>query len=284
MKETHLLASSQCAAFESNFDLNFYISLFLCVGIFFSYVPQYIRIVIRKSSEGISPWFLLLGIISSFCAFFNILLVSKSIYQCCSEITTGQCFSASLAIIQITVQSLASALVLILALIFTRNQNMEPKEEYYRLQYTGKICLSFFVCVGALSFYTYHHGTVEDTSILANILGVIGAILAAAQYFPQIYTTTHLQHVGSLSIPMMCLQTPGGFLWSATLAAREGTKWSSWLPYFTAAVLQGTLLALAIYYEYSNKRFEKDTRRLLDGAEGEEDAFITPNSDYGGTS
>lgn len=273
------LAATECSIFQKGYDLNFFLSIGLCIGIFFSYVPQYIRIISRKSSEGISPWFLLLGIISSFSAFFNILLVSQSVYNCCHIITTGQCFSASLAIIQISVQTFSIALVLILALVFTRNQRLEPKEDYYKLQYAGKLSLSIFLFMGIFSSYFYYKGSENEITLFANFLGIIGAILAAAQYFPQIYTTTHLQHVGSLSIPMMCLQTPGGFLWSATIAAREGTKWSSWLPYFTAACLQGILLFLAIYYEYINKRLRKDAERILN----DEDNCSLISNNYGST-
>lgn len=259
--------SDTCSSYDSSFDFNFYISLSLCIGIFVSYVPQHIRIMRRKTSEGISPWFLLLGITSGFCAFFNILLISKRIYQCCEVITAGKCFAASLGILQITVQALAATLILVFALIFTRHQTLEPKEEYYKLQYVGKICLSFFVITGAFSLYVYKKYNSEQVDLLANSLGILGAILAGIQYFPQIYTTAHLQHVGSLSIPMMLLQTPGGFIWSASLAAREDTKWSSWLPYLTAASLQGILLIMAVYFEMRNRKFAKETRKLLDRSE-----------------
>lgn len=258
---------SECESFQKQYNWNFFISISLCVGIFISYIPQHIRIIQRKSSEGISPWFLLLGITSGFCSFFNILLVSKDIYHCCTLISPGNCFSASLGILQISVQAFAATLILVFALIFTRNQTLEPKDDYYRLQQVGKICLSFFLCAGCLALYTFCSKTKDEVSILANCFGVLGALLAALQYLPQIYTTTHLQHVGSLSIPMMCLQTPGGFAWSASLAAREGTKWSSWLPFFTAACLQGILLTLAIYFEFKNKRLARETQKLINGIE-----------------
>lgn len=85
----------------------------------------------------------------------------------------------------------------------------------------------------------------------ANFLGILAAILASTQYFPQIYTTFRLRCVGSLSIPMMCIQTPGSLVWAASLAAREGAKgWSIWGVLVVTACLQGTLLAMAIYFEY----------------------------------
>lgn len=84
----------------------------------------------------------------------------------------------------------------------------------------------------------------------ANSLGIMAAALAAVQYLPQIWTTYHLKHVGSLSIPMMCIQTPGGFVFAGSLFARLGWKgWSSWGIFVLTAVMQGILLTLAIYYE-----------------------------------
>jgi hypothetical protein len=92
----------------------------------------------------------------------------------------------------------------------------------------------------------------------ANFLGILAATLASIQYFPQIYTTYRLRCVGSLSIPMMCIQTPGSLVWAASLAAREGAKgWSVWGVLLVTASLQGTLLVMAIYFEY----FGPDSKR-----------------------
>lgn len=50
---------------------------------------------------------------------------------------------------------------------------------------------------------------------------------------------------------MMCIQTPGSLVWAASLAAREGAKgWSIWGVLVVTACLQGTLLVMAIYFEY----------------------------------
>ena len=87
-------------------------------------------------------------------------------------------------------------------------------------------------------------------STWANVLGLMAALLAAVQYVPQIYTTYHLKHVGSLSIPMMCMQTPGGLLFAGSLFARLGWGgWSSWGIFLLTAAMQGVLLAMGIYYE-----------------------------------
>jgi hypothetical protein len=85
----------------------------------------------------------------------------------------------------------------------------------------------------------------------ANVLGIMAAALAAVQYLPQIWTTYRIKSAGSLSILMMCIQTPGGLLFAASLAARLGWKgWSSWGVYVLTAVMQGILLVMAVRYEW----------------------------------
>lgn len=79
--------------------------------------------------------------------------------------------------------------------------------------------------------------------------GILAAGLAAVQYIPQIFMTYHLKHVGSLSVPMMCIQTPGGFLFAASLAVRLGwSGWSTWGIFLLTGVMQGILLGMALYY------------------------------------
>jgi uncharacterized protein with PQ loop repeat len=90
----------------------------------------------------------------------------------------------------------------------------------------------------------------EKLGVWANTLGIMAALLAAVQYLPQIWMTYHIKHVGSLSIPMMCMQTPGGFIFAGSLFARLGwAGWSSWGIFVLTASMQGILLTMAIYYE-----------------------------------
>lgn len=94
-------------------------------------------------------------------------------------------------------------------------------------------------------------------TLWANFLGVMATILATVQYIPQIWTTYHLKHVGSLSIPMMCIQTPGGYLFAASLAARLGWEgWSTWAIYLLTATMQGAVLFMGVYYELASRRHD----------------------------
>lgn len=99
----------------------------------------------------------------------------------------------------------------------------------------------------------------------SNFSGVVAAILASIQYFPQIYTTLRLRCVGSLSIPMMCIQTPGSLVWAGSLAARLGPKgWSTWGVLIVTACLQGTLLAMAIFFENFGPNKQRNHRHGKD--------------------
>jgi len=92
----------------------------------------------------------------------------------------------------------------------------------------------------------------------ANFLGIFSTILASIQYFPQIWTTWNLKRVGSLSIPMMCIQTPGSFVWAGSLAKRFGMEgWSAWGVYLVTGTLQGSLLVMGSYFEIMFKRRER---------------------------
>lgn len=89
----------------------------------------------------------------------------------------------------------------------------------------------------------------------ASVLGIAAAILASIQYIPQIRMTWKLKGAGALSIPMMLIQTPGGYLFAISLAMRLGASgWSTWTQYVVLATLQGFLLSMALSFEAVNYR------------------------------
>lgn len=69
----------------------------------------------------------------------------------------------------------------------------------------------------------------QRVSAWATFLGITAAVLAAIQYAPQLLHTYRSRLVGALSIPMMMIQTPGGFLMVTSIALRPGTNWTSTL-------------------------------------------------------
>ena len=73
---------------------------------------------------------------------------------------------------------------------------------------------------------------------------------------------------------MMCIQTPGSFVWVGSLAARFGWEgWSTWGIYLVTGVLQGCLLAMGITFELRKlrKRKEQGEAPEANGVAGEDD-------------
>lgn len=82
------------------------VSRFILVGILVSYLPQHVKIIMRRSSRGLSPMFVLLGTVSGTASIANILTLPESTRDmaCCSEIGSFPCAAALLGIAQIGVQ------------------------------------------------------------------------------------------------------------------------------------------------------------------------------------
>ncbi|KAG5985255.1 hypothetical protein E4U54_006046 [Claviceps lovelessii] len=255
---------AECDPLRTPRYLELVISILILVGMLISYLPQHYRIISRGTAEGISPYFVLLGTTSATSGFANILTVanSREAMECCKELDTFQCAAGLLGIAQLGMQWACFALILVLFLIFFRYRDASiPYDElagespkWQTAVGVGLACvvhaLVVVILTGVFTIVLPAHLTAW-----ANFLGIMAAALAAVQYFPQIWTTYRLKHVGSLSIPMMCIQTPGGLLFAASLYARLGPDgWSTWAIYLLTALMQGSVLFLGVYYEVQARR------------------------------
>ncbi|CAH2351083.1 hypothetical protein CLIB1423_02S11848 [[Candida] railenensis] len=241
-----------CSVYEGASVGNFIFSVLITIGIVGSYIPQYLRINLKRTSEGLSTNFLLLGSCSSLFTFTNIMLVSSRARGCCyaGQLALFNCINSQLNLVQIGLQCFCAILILVLVLLLTRYSIKQDREEYLRIERVGYwVLLHFAISVLQILIGVYS----KDRGLLisiANVNGLLSTILTMVKYVPQIYTTYVLKHPGTLSIGMMCIQTPGGALFTLTLFLTKGSHWSSWISYFTAFILQGCLLTLCIYYEY----------------------------------
>ncbi|KAF3491545.1 PQ loop repeat protein [Arthroderma uncinatum] len=255
--------SEECKQLASPGAVSVTFSILIFLGILLSYLPQHYRIISRKTSFGISPYFILLGTTSGTSGFANILVLPKSARDiaCCSDISGFACFAGLLGILQVGVQTLCFAICLILFVVYFPRNPPTPvsasgdvgKSHSFRTALAvGAICLIHAIAVIILAL-TVVLAYPSSRQLWANILGVMATILSSIQYFPQIYTTWRLRGVGSLSIQMMCIQTPGAIVWAASLAERLGMEgWSTWGVYVVTSMLQGTLLVMGVYFEYVN--------------------------------
>ncbi|KAF9918893.1 hypothetical protein FBU30_011236 [Linnemannia zychae] len=249
----------ECVPHHNNFELA--LSIFILVGMVVSYLPQHFRIIHKGTSDGISPWFLLLGCVSASSTFLNIVILQWRVLMCCKVLSPGSCLESTLGIAQLGVQFVMFGLVFILFLIYYP-PHKKVSEELDRTvrskEWTDSLIIAhvvgghFFIALLITIYLLAFVGGPENswTSGWASFLGITSVILATIQYIPQIIRTFKRKSVGALSIPMMLMQTPGAALLTLSLALRPGANWTTWIVYAVTGCLQGTLLVMCIYYHF----------------------------------
>ncbi|TFY54462.1 hypothetical protein EVJ58_g8851 [Rhodofomes roseus] len=254
----------------------------LCVGLAISYLPQHLRIIRAGSSEGFSPWFLLLGSTSSASGMLNIIVMQWGIVR--AHQTFGSCIESIAGVIQLMLQWFFFTIILVLYMIYypphlkysevdvDLHDNRPPqhvktsvKTDAWRLSIT--LSWVVFLHIAFITFVTFLLLSVEtpdlpsrspQVSLWATFLGVASALLAALQYAPQLIHTYRLKLVGALSIPMMLIQSPGAIFMVLSIALRPGTNWTTWLPYAVAGAMQGSLLVMCIIWRARQHRLHID--------------------------
>ena len=190
-----------CSVYDGASVINFVFLILISFGIVISYLPQYRRIFIKLTSEGLSTNFLLLGSCSSIFTLTNIILVSSKARQCCSigALDTFNCINSQLNLFQIGIQCTCAILILVLVLSVTKDSIKQDKDEYKRIERVGR----FVAAHAAVSLLEIALGFSTNSAVLytiANVNGLMSALLTVIKYVPQIYTTFRLKHPGTLSI------------------------------------------------------------------------------------
>ncbi|KAJ2806723.1 hypothetical protein H4R20_001581 [Coemansia guatemalensis] len=285
---------------EAPSSQNTLLTALLCIGTFLSYLPQHLKILSRRSSDGISPYFILLGTVGAGSNITNIILLQYIALQCCAVQTLGTCVASLLGIAQVCIQGSMFYITFVLYMTFFPEQNKYEVEEgeaeadegtdaegeseandtvagwssearallrrsggrrratvewQTALWVMGAVVTHASICmVMSVLLVTVVGPYAGPTRTWASLLGLFSLCLTCMQFLPQISKTWRSGVVGALSIPMMLMQTPGGFLFAYSIAIRPGVNWSSWISTFMAATLQGVLLSICLVFDAREKR------------------------------
>ncbi|KAK5712625.1 hypothetical protein LTR17_017878 [Elasticomyces elasticus] len=272
------MASPRCSHLAHPSPFTTALAAVLLAGILLSYLPQHLKILSRRSSEGLSPWWVLLGALSSIAALGNILTLptSREDVACCKTIGKGECAAALLGVGQIGCQWACFMFIVMLFLIYfpytTTHADLSPptasltstpppkRRDAVIVAVTTTLALLTIGLTSLVLVAAYPH----HTQNWANLLGIIAGLLSAVQYVPQIWYTYHLRDVKSLSVITMLIQVPGAFLFAFSLWQRVGWEgWSTWAVYIVTGFLQGVLLVMAIVYYMQHRQVEKENQRRL---------------------
>ncbi|EEB09806.1 CTNS domain-containing protein [Schizosaccharomyces japonicus yFS275] len=242
----------------------------LIIGMFYSYMLQVSRIIRLGSSRGLSFTYLTLGFLGVVHTLDNIvtLEVGPLRYCCTHEYDHFQCIANSVGIIQVAVQVFSISCIVFSYWMFlprpihfvsAATEDGFPvaqplsitKSKLWR-QVTFVLVLNV---IWALSSFLVSLTVLRGNIAWASVLGTTASLFAVIQYVPQIVQVFIQKSHGALSIPMMLVQTPGGFLITYIISQLPGTNWSSYIMYLISASLQGTLLMLCLYYVRQERHF-----------------------------
>ncbi|CCG83624.1 Putative uncharacterized protein [Taphrina deformans PYCC 5710] len=275
------MSAIQCGDIAVVDRSNLVISLVIAVGIVGSYVPQHLRIVRRGSSDGLSPFFLLLGVTSCTNSLINVAVLQWDVLRCCARLSAGVCAANSLGVVQLLLQWAMFSTTLVLFLVYfprpcyfpgsaagTRVPVARPVPRHTSRSWNLSVGVSLVAVAHLATFiavslsFLRRSATRTRAVTWANWLGGSAMVLSGLQYVPQIWTTFRRRTVGSLSVATLALQAPGSFVFAYSIAQRPGVRWSSWLLFVVTGTLQVVLVSLCLYLTMA-ERYHWGERRQI---------------------
>ncbi|KUI59782.1 hypothetical protein VP1G_06993 [Cytospora mali] len=255
----------------------FSVSCILMGWVLISYIPQYARIVSRKSAEGLSTLYILLGSLSGVCAVGNIMMLPSSEVEigCCRELQRFACISGLLGMFQVIFGIACFWGVLFMYVYYSEEEAdaeihhrrpslSGPKRTFRRAKkaYLVLLCACAFAFAVMLISAIISHRFPWYSQAWADTLGIAVAVLACVQWVPQTLTTWHLGHLGSLSLASLCLSAPYTWIFGINMIVRVGLAgWSAWVVYILVGTMQLILIAMGVSFKVTGETQPHEQRR-----------------------
>lgn len=232
--------------------------------------PQWARIVSRKSAEGLSTLYILLGSLSGVCAVGNILVLPSTDVDmgCCRTNSTFACINGLLGMLQVILGIACFWVVLFLYVYYAEDEAdaeihhrrasiSGPERTFRRARRAWHVLLA--VCCFAFTILLISAIVVRRlpwvAQTWADMLGIGVALLACVQWVPQVLTTLHLQTLGSLSLVSLAISTPYTWIFGISMVVRVGFQgWSVWIVYMLVGTMQLILIATGVTYMLRDRR------------------------------
>ena len=225
------------------------IGISLAVGTVASYVPQFHNIVKSQSVKSISELSLILLNLASMFLTVNLLIFSWDVFSCSPF--TAECFSALLPFLDVTISWLINLIYYLIFITF-KIKNRE-KRCISGLQYSI-VYLLFAIIIIILSLTEKMQNNRAFFRIYQEVLGIASAVLNGLVYLPQIITLLKNKEIGSNSIIMYALQTPGNLLIIFYQAIMFRAPISTWLTFVIVFCQQLIILIILLYLHFKKKR------------------------------
>jgi len=242
--------NSDCNQQQDVFGIT--VGVVLLVGTFISYVPQLVKVIWEKTTEGLSFEYMFLTLVYNWTVSLNAVLLQWDIIVCINQVGFGQ-YNVLLLSLDIILAQVVCNLPIYLVMFYY--YKWEPTKEKRREWKIATICLAILfimiICSSLTAFLLGFYFGMNSNAVhdYAVAFGTIANVVTVFQLTPQIYATFKLKAAGSLSIITLIIQAPGTILLVYFQAFVYHVSWSTWVPYFLTAVQMTFLTFLCIFYE-----------------------------------
>jgi uncharacterized protein with PQ loop repeat len=225
----------------------------LLVGVCAAYVPQVVEIVLKKSSDGVSGFFVVLALLSASCTAVNAIITFWPGLMCCKTTELGLCIAIQLPLLQLVLPLLFSFVVLgAYAHYSVPNRNRGCAALGASMLFTlAAFCAPLFMVLA-------NDGTRAQAVVYATVAGLAGGVLAMVTFLPQIVTTNKLKRKGSLSVPALVVMFVGNWIVAAYLLLNDGgfslVSIALVSQNFVTAIEIGVLLAMLVVFALRRRR------------------------------
>ena len=236
-------------------------------GVVLGAVPQYLKLILLASSEGISLVSLALMNVSNLTATLNIFILHfEQIKQCVKQNAPEYSFDACQASLLTFYYTLVYTLLWFplypLAAHFCSNRKSEVCGVVQtQRQHAWQGLLAHLVPCAILAApvlkMAASSGACHEYEAYALLLGVVNAILEATRYLPQVYASWYSMGSGSLSYLRLLLSIGGGVGATVQKAVMHEDV-STWFPPLVGHSLEIVIVLMNLYHDMhgGNARFE----------------------------
>ena len=247
-------------------DLTAVFGTLICLGIFLTYVPQFYKIISKKTSEGISHYFLLIGAVGASCSLLNAFTFYSDIMFECDGFK--DCSVQLLGFYQIGIQFFCFGIFYALSVyIFRHIKSIPQSSSYKRREYQlltvalSVVIVNISITMGLVTGIDCVDDEIPNGSgsqissppspcfVWAKILGYASLTTVFIQYIPLIYEIVRNQSIGSISMVSIGLQVIGNACWTTYLIMDDEAHLTTWLPFLMTTCFQFILMAVCIWFE-----------------------------------
>ena len=261
------------------------VGVVLSIGTIGSVIPQLVKLVLRRNSEGLSAWYLLIQFINHYAATCNITITNATYLHSCAFIGWG-CVPPLITWIQNVILTIVYTPQIFFFFPFF------PKKSSWidfklPLIVTPFVLLTCDLLIASVVILELTDGECGDVTYgFALAYGITSTVCVVIQWTPQIITTFRFKGAGSLSILMLCLTAPGTGVLTIYMIFTTQQDISSWMSNAVSSIEQFILLFACVYYEYVKKHWKtvllcrccrrpRDEKPLLDPETSSETSVAT---------